>query len=89
VGRPLLDPQELCELVKQCGQTHAMPPFVRHALGRIIGPRKPGVNERRGRRRGGGRRAPLMANAAGAHLAPSPSKFTFNARHAAAPRHPL
>src|SRR5713226_8333805 len=43
-GRLLLDPEVLTELLKEGGQTHGLPPSVRHALGRIIRGHEPWVN---------------------------------------------
>jgi len=47
-GRLLLDPEKGQEFLKERGQTHGLSPFVRHALGRIIGRNQPGVNRRIG-----------------------------------------
>src|SRR5215467_3122610 len=42
-GRSFFDPEQVAELLEPGGQTHRLPPFVRHALGRSIRGDQPGV----------------------------------------------
>src|SRR6266404_376606 len=55
-GHLLFDPEKVAELLEQGGQTHRLPPRVRHALGGSIEGNEPGVNgEGRSWRGRGGR----------------------------------
>src|SRR5262249_46930567 len=55
-GRSFLDPEKVGKLIEQGGQAHRLPPRVRHALRRSMGPGEPWINRegrwhRRTRRR--------------------------------------
>src|SRR5215813_667671 len=45
-GRSFFDPEKVAEFLEQGGQTHRLPPFVRHALGRSIRGDQPRVKRR-------------------------------------------
>src|SRR5260370_38937919 len=60
-GRHLLDPEEVTELLEQGGQTHRLPPHVRHALRSSMGRGEPAIN-RPGRRGDWGNRWSLLGS---------------------------
>src|SRR5215510_3781303 len=47
-GRSFFDPEKVTKLLEQGGQTHRLPPRVRHALRRSMRPGDPWINRRRG-----------------------------------------